>query len=137
MQLVNRARELVEWYRALKSLNRILATMGVVVLLATACGSDDGNGPSSHGQMRVTNTADHSVWYVFVRECGTTPWGDDLLGADVISINETQAFTVGTGCKDVLLETELMHGGMKQWDQQTFTSDSTVALALSSWTYAE
>lgn len=137
MQIINRIRGLVQWYRALRSLNRILATMSVVLLLATACGGDDSNGPSNHASLKVANTADHSVWYVFVRDCGTSDWGDDLLGADVISIGETQTFSVGTGCKDVLLETEPMHAGAAQWNDQAFAADTTIALALEAWSYAE
>lgn len=137
MQFVNRVRGLVEWYRALRSLNRIMATMSLIVLVAAGCGGDDSNGPSNHGSLEVTNTADHSVWYVFVRDCGTSDWGDDLLGANVISIGETESFTVGTGCKDVLLETEPLHAGVAQWNDQTFASDTTIALALSEWEYAE
>ena len=137
MQLVHRMRGLVEWYRALRSLNRILATMTLVVVIATGCGGDDSNGPSNHGELQVANTADHSGWYVFVRPCGTSDWGNDLLGADVISVGETQTFTVTTGCKDVLLETELAHAGVARYDSQTFSPDSTVTLALSAWTYEE
>jgi hypothetical protein len=74
---------------------------------------------------------------VFVRDCGTSDWGDDLLGADVINIGETQTFRVGTGCKDVLLETEPMHAGVAQWDDQTFAADTTIALALNEWSYTE
>ena len=135
MQIVNRVRGLVEWYRALRSLNKILATMTVVVLLAAGC--SDSSGPDNHSTLRVENTADHSVWYVFVRDCGSTEWGDDLLGADVINIGETQTFRVGTGCKDVLLETEPMHAGVAQWDDQAFASDTTVSLALNAWNYEE
>jgi hypothetical protein len=69
MQFVNRVRGLVEWYRALRSLNRILATLSLVLLFAAGCGSDDSNGPSDRSSLKVTNTADHSVWYVFVQDC--------------------------------------------------------------------
>ncbi len=135
MQLIHRVRGLVEWYRALRSLNRILTTMGALVLIVTACGGSDSNGPDSHATLQVTNTADHSAWYVFVRPCGTSDWGNDLLGANVISVGETETFTVSAGCKDVLLETESAHAGVAQWDGQTFVPDSTVALALSAWNY--
>jgi hypothetical protein len=137
MQIINRVRGLIEWYRALRSLNRILATMSLVVLLAAGCGGDDSNGPSNQGSLRVANTAEHSVWYVFVRDCGTSDWGDDLLGADVISIGETQNFTVGAGCKDVLLETEPVHAGLAQWNDQGFAADTTIALALTEWGYED
>lgn len=136
MQIIARVRGLFEWYRALRSLNRILATMTLAVLFVAGC-SGDSNGPDNHGTLRVENTADHSVWYVFVRECGTTEWGDDLLGADVINIGETQTFRVGTGCKDVLLETEPMHAGVAQWDDQAFAADTTISLALNAWSYTE
>lgn len=135
MQIVNRVRGLMEWYRALRSLNKILATMSVVVLMASGC--SDSNAPDNHSTLKVVNTADHSVWYVFVRDCGTEDWGDDLLGADVVNIGETQSFRVGTGCKDVLLETESMHAGVAQWDDQTFATDTTISLALNAWQYEE
>jgi hypothetical protein len=135
MQIVDRVRGLIQWYRALRSLNRILATMAVV-LLAGACGGDS-NGPSAQASLRVANTADRSVWYVFVRDCGTTDWGDDLLGADVISIGETQTFALGAGCKDVRLETDLDFEGSAQWNDQSFAADTTIALALTAWDYEE
>ncbi|HWA17182.1 MAG TPA: hypothetical protein VG817_12155 [Gemmatimonadales bacterium] len=136
MWIINRVRGLIEWYRALRSLNRILATMSLVVLFASACGGDS-NGPNNSASLRVANNADHSVWYVFVRDCGTSDWGDDLLGADVISIGETQTFAVGTGCKDVLLETDVTYDGSAQWNNQAFNADTTIALSLTEWSYAE
>jgi hypothetical protein len=87
-------------------LRRFGGTAFVALALATAaCGGDSdstGPGPSaSEGTLYVSNDSDREIWYVFARTCGTSDWGNDLLGADIIPLQTSETFTLAAGCYDV------------------------------------
>jgi hypothetical protein len=156
MRPITQLRALVSWYRALRTMDQILSaqairSLSMVALLATAtlaasaCGSDSdssigGNGPDvpepTGPALTVINHAEHSIWYLKVRDCGTEAWSSDLLGLDVISIGESQSFAVQPGCHDVLLQTDPDYSGQVLWSDVTVVDDTPTEVTLSQWEYA-
>lgn len=139
MSLKNRIRSMYQWYRALRSLQRIMATMTALLVLVSACGGDD-DGPTGVGakaKVTLVNGTNHSVWYVFSRNCETTTWGDDLLGANVIHVGETKTISVVPGCKDLRVETDPALSGSHQWDAMDLQPAQSDTVTLSKWTYQE
>lgn len=136
MSIKSRIRGMYEWYRALRSLQRIMATMTLLLVLVSACGDDDGpTGADARARVTLVNGTDHSVWYVFTRNCGTTTWSDDLLGATVISVGQTKTVSVVPGCKDLRVETDPALAGAHQWDGMELMPAQADTVNLSEWTY--
>jgi hypothetical protein len=85
--------------------------------LLAACGGDDGGTgpadptpepqPSEEGTFfAMENHSERDAWYVFVRACGTTEWGQDMLGNRILDVNERITWTVNSpGCFDVRAQT--------------------------------
>lgn len=155
MRPITQLRALASWYRALRTMDQILsvqtvrslsmaALLATATLAASACGSDsDGPGggtgpgdPPAGPALTVVNHAEHSIWYLKVRDCGTETWGNDLLGFDVISIGESQSFVVQPGCHDVLLQTDPDYSGQVLWNDVTVADDAPTQVTLSQWQYA-
>ena len=137
MSLRNRIRSMYQWYRALRSLQRIMATMTALVVLVSACGDDDPTGLDARARVTVVNGTDHSVWYLLARNCGTSTWGNDLLGARVIQVGETKTISVVPGCKDLRVETDPALAGAHQWDARDLQPAGTDTLLLTEWMYEE
>jgi hypothetical protein len=135
MPIKNRVRSLYQWYRALRSLQRIMATMTVLLVLMSACGENNVTGVDARAKVTLINGTDHSVWYVMTRNCGTTTWGDDLLGATVIHVGETKTVSVVPGCKDLRVETDPSLAGAHQWDAMELMPAKTDTVTVSEWTY--
>lgn len=136
MSLKNRVRSMYEWYRALRSLQRIMATMTLLLLvLVSACGENNVTGVDAKARVTLINGTDHSVWYVFTRNCGTTTWGDDLLGSTVIHVGETKTVSVVPGCRDIRVETDPSLAGAHQWDARELMPAQRDTVTLSEWTY--
>jgi hypothetical protein len=74
-----------------------------LVAFALACGSDSPAGPSGSSQatLKLVNSSANSVLFIRARACGTTSWGPDLLGADILWQGETLTREVAPGCIDV------------------------------------
>lgn len=127
-----------EWYRALRSLQRIMATMTVLMLLVNACGDDEGpTGVDAKSKVTVINGSDHSVWYVFTRPCGSHTWGEDLLGSTIIRVGETKTISVVPGCRDIRVETDPTLAGAHQWDAKELAPAGRDTLTLSAWSYED
>jgi hypothetical protein len=138
MSFSNRIRSMYQWYRALRSLQRIMATMTVLMVLVSACGDDDPTGVGdARAKVTVVNGTDHSVWYVFTRACETATWGNDLLGSTIIHVGETKTFSVVPGCKDLRVETDPALAGTHQWDAMDLLPAGTDTLMLTEWTYEQ
>jgi len=111
----------------------------MALVLAAACGGDDGGtGPSNtETRLDITNNSNVSVFLVFVRNCGSQSWGDDLLGASVIRAGLGQSFIVTPGCHDVRLETSPSHAGEMQWLNVTFPVGQVTARTVTNWNPAQ
>lgn len=138
MSLKNRIRSMYQWYRALRSLQRIMATMTVLLVLVSACdGENDPTGLDARSKVTFINGTDHSVWFVFTRACETSTWGDDLLGAEVIHVGEVKTVSVVPGCKDLRVETDPALAGAHQWNDMELQPAGTDTLTLTEWNYQE
>jgi hypothetical protein len=155
MRPITQFRAMVSWYRALRTMNQVLsaqsiralsvaAILATATLAASACGSDSdssigGNGPDipepTGPALTVINHAEHSIWYLKVRDCGTETWSNDLLGLDVISIGESESFAVQPGCHDVLLQTDPDYSGQVLWANVTVDDEAPTQVTLSQWEY--
>lgn len=116
-----------------------LGTAMLALLLAAACGKDEGGtGPSNNDtRLDITNNSNVSVFLVFVRDCGTQSWGNDMLGADVIPAGLGQSFIVTPGCHDVRLETSPSNAGEIQWLNVTFPAGQITARTVTTWNPAQ
>ncbi|MCG8466609.1 MAG: hypothetical protein MJB57_00155 [Gemmatimonadetes bacterium] len=85
-----------------------LLFLSALVVPIAGCG-DDTIDPTMNfvnpSTIRVTNNLEGAVLFFFVRTCGTTNWGEDLLPLDplegVISVGTSKDFTVEGGCYDL------------------------------------
>lgn len=135
---LDRVQTLREWYRALRSLQRIMATMATLLLLvaASGCSGTEAVGPASRASVSIGNAAQHGVWYLRTRPCGTTRWGGELLRNQVIPVGGTQTLQLPAGCTAIRAETNRAVGGRMTWDSLDLQSGTTRTLTLDSWTYA-
>ena len=109
---------------------------------AAACGkgdglTDPGNNNTQTALLDITNNTSVSVFFVRIRACGTTAWGNDLLGADIIPAGLGQSFTVPAGCHDVRLETSALNNGVAEYLGVAFPSGGVVHKTVSSWSTAQ
>lgn len=78
-----------------------------LVLPIAACNSDKVTGPpiENPSTIRVVNNLFGPVLFFYVRACGTTDWGEDLLPLDpiegTIQPGDSKDFTVEAGCYDL------------------------------------
>ncbi|NOT09838.1 MAG: hypothetical protein HOP28_16720 [Gemmatimonadales bacterium] len=111
------------------------AFLALTLLVAGACGKGDGGtGPSdSATRLDITNSTNLSIWIVRIRNCGSSSWGSDLLGADVISPNLGQSFVVTPGCHDVRLESNPDADVAVEWLNISFPSGQITTRTLAAW----
>ena len=105
---------------------------------AAACGkgdglTDPGNNTTQTALLDITNNTSVSVFFVRIRPCGTSAWGSDLLGADIIPAGLGQSFTVPAGCNDVRLETSALNNGVAEFIGVSFPAGSVVHKTVSTW----
>lgn len=75
-----------------------LLAAGALALLTTACDDITGLGEG----ILVENESGVSITQVFIRDCDSSSWGNDRLGAEeVIAPNDSREFDVGDGCYDL------------------------------------
>lgn len=112
--------------------------LALILAGAAACGKDDPTGPSTpSGQtaiLDITNSTSVSIWYVRIRDCGASTWGQDLLGADIITAGLGQSFTVSAGCHDVRLETSAANNGEAVYTGVNFPAGQIIAKTVTAWT---
>jgi hypothetical protein len=115
--------------------SRLTGLAASLALALAACGGDDGGaGPSnSDTRLDVTNNSNVSVWLVFVRSCGSESWGNDLLGADIISPGLGQSFAVTPGCHDVKLMTNPDVNGQVIWTSVNIPAGQIVERIVTAW----
>lgn len=119
--------------------NTLFASVVATTLFLAACGSDDNNGPANpepSGQttFRMVNGSSISAWYVYVRSCGASSWGNDRLGSAVLSPGESATLGLAAGCYDVHAVSSLENFKEAYWMGQTFSGDvSTVTIANNDW----
>lgn len=73
---------------------------------AAACGGDGdptGAGTSTKATLQVVNTSQNTVMFIRTRSCGSTTWGADLLGIDLLYSGHTFSKQVNPGCVDIRL----------------------------------
>jgi len=93
-------------HRASRKAVPALVTLAIALTIA-ACSSDKVTGPpiENPATIRVQNELLGPVLFFFVRACGTTDWGEDLLPLDpiegTIQPGDTHDFTVEAGCYDL------------------------------------
>lgn len=136
--LLDRLHALREWYRALRSLQRIMATLATLALLlgASGCAETDAVGPTSRATVSISNAAQHGVWYLRTRPCGATRWSAELLRSQVIPVGATQTLQLPAGCTAIRAETNRALGGTMTWDSLDLQAGRTRVLSLDGWTYA-
>jgi hypothetical protein len=111
-----------------------LAATAALAFAAACGGSDSGTGPTNTNTLLdVTNNSSVSVWLVYVRNCGSQSWGNDLLGADIISPGLGQSFVVTPGCHDVKLMTNPDVNGELVWMNVNFPAGQVVERVVTSW----
>ncbi len=117
----------------------LLASVVATTLFLAACGSDDNNGPTTPeptGQttFRMVNGSSISAWYIYVRSCGASSWGQDRLGSSVLSPGESATLGLAAGCYDVHAVSSLENYKEAYWMGQAFSGDvSTVTIADADW----
>jgi len=85
----------------------LLLTIGMMGPLVAGCGDDGPTGPifTNPATITVQNELDGPVLFFFVRPCGTTDFGEDLLPSDpvegTIQPGDSKDFTVEAGCYDM------------------------------------
>lgn len=132
-------------------LRRFGAPAFAALALATAaCGGDgDSTGPgpgpgddpvpdATAGTLYVSNDSDREIWYVFARACGTSAWGEDLLGSDIIPLQTSGSFSLGAGCYDVRALSEPIGGpGGAKYEVvvsgQSLASNGQLIVEVSTW----
>ncbi len=107
-------------------------------LTAAACGGG-GDGPTAPGSgggpgvLRLRNTTDTPVWYVYVRGCGGGAWGSDRLGEEVLMPDETEQVQVGAGCHDVRFESSPLNGRAHERRGVQVGAQHGAEVVLASW----
>ena len=84
----------------------LLLASAILALAGTACEDLTGLGDD----IIIENESGVSITQVFIRDCDSSNWGSDRLGAEeVIAPNESRGFNVGEGCYD--LRADFLSGG--------------------------
>jgi hypothetical protein len=56
---------------------------------------------ASTASLRTQNSSSESIWYLYVRTCGASSWGNDQLGANTIPVGNSFTLTgIPPGCYD-------------------------------------
>lgn len=138
MRFVDQCRSIYEWYRALRTLRRIMATLAALagVLLPTGCASPArATEASAQARLTIANQADHGAWYVRTRRCGEGRWSADLAQNQVIPVGTTRTFGVTPGCVDVRVETTSALAGTMEWGERTIEPGQADTLRIETWTF--
>lgn len=141
MRLYHELRAFLEWYRALRSLHRILGQVTGLLLLASTSACAGGESPtgvalSARTTVRLANAEQHGIWFVRTRNCGTSQWSADLLDSEVIPAGTQRTLKLAPGCVDLRLETTTALGGVKQWDRLELQAGAVVPVTLEEWSFA-
>jgi hypothetical protein len=73
--------------------------------------------PATDGGIVVENNSGYSVYYLYIAPCGSSSWGPDLLGSQVLPSGYQLEFTeVPPGCYDLLAESS----GDMYWEADPF-----------------
>ena len=76
---------------------RSLALVGALALTAAA--------PPAAGSITLYNESGFTVTHVYISDCDTDDWEDDLLGpTEVLSPGESVAVALDTGCWDLMAQ---------------------------------
>ena len=89
--------------RFVRTLPTAVLGLGLTLGLG-ACGDDEPTAPQNAGTIRVENQFPGSVLHLFLKECGTSAWGEDRLPQTpdgTIAPGSSRDFTVEAGCWDV------------------------------------
>jgi hypothetical protein len=136
MTLTERLRGLYQMVRALRALNRLLATMTALLILVAACeGPSDPSG-GAKALLRVENASDHSAWYLRIRACDTEGWGGDLLESETIAVGNSRTLGMAPGCVDIKTETDPALSGRKAWTGLELSPGGIDTVRLDGWVYA-
>jgi hypothetical protein len=111
-----------------------------------ACGGDSdsvtGPGPSNgggggsgstKGTLRMTNSSEHSAFYIYVKSCSTSDWGPDRLGSGILSVGESATLALNPGCYDVKAKTSNSIGKSVQFGDVQIASSQTKQVTITSW----
>lgn len=111
--------------------------------LLAACGGDGGTGPADDQPddeptqegtfFALENHSSRDAFYVYIRACGATEWGDDRLGSSrILDVDERITWTVNQpGCYDIKALSDPT-GGRQQavWPDVQVPADRTTTIAL-------
>ena len=140
MRVYHELRAVLEWYRALRSLHRILGLVTALALIVSSSGCAGSGAPtapagSAESEVRLANEGRHGIWFVRARRCGATQWSADLLASEVVTAGMTRTFRLSPGCTDLRVETTTALGGHNQWDSLELRPGEAVPLTLERWTF--
>ena len=119
--------------------NTLFASLVATTLLLGACGGDDNSGPATpepSGQttFRMTNGSTISAWYIYVRSCGASSWGNDRLGSAVLSPGESATLGLSAGCYDVHAVSSMEDFKEAYWMGRTLSGDvAQLSIANNDW----
>jgi len=119
--------------------NTLFASVVATTLFLGACGGDDNNGPvtpepSGQTTFRMTNGSSISAWYIYVRSCGASSWGNDRLGSAVLSPGESATLGLSAGCYDVHAVSSMEDFKEAYWMGRTLSGDvAQLSIANSDW----
>ena len=83
--------------------------------------------PEGEAVLNVYNYSEEAIFYFYYSDCESSGWGQDRLGADVVSAGESYRFSLWPGCWDMRAESasgeqieqygiELKNGQVDSWD---------------------
>ncbi|HJU66232.1 MAG TPA: hypothetical protein VJ596_11170 [Gemmatimonadaceae bacterium] len=132
----------------LNSLRRALPLVAAFSMATAmvACGGDsdsvtgptpgnDGGGGSgtSKGTLRMTNSSEHSAFYIYVKSCSSSDWGADRLGSSILSVGESANLNLNPGCYDVRAKTSNSIGKQVTFGDVQIASNQTKQVTITAW----
>ncbi|MGV3708164.1 MAG: hypothetical protein ACO1Q7_04925 [Gemmatimonas sp.] len=112
------------------------ALISAAALVVTACDGGSSTGPAPaevEGAIRIRNDASISVYYAYFKACGTTSWGEDRLGTNVVVPGSSRSLSVPNGCYDVRVRSSNQLGKLMDKPGVQISGGQTVEVRVTEW----
>jgi hypothetical protein len=103
------------------------------MLIAACSASESSTGPAAEGAIRIRNDASVSVYYAYFKACGTTDWGEDRLGTNVVMPGSSRSLTVPNGCYDVRVRSSNQLGKLMDQSGVNIQGGQTAEVRVTDW----